>query len=164
MLFRSIAISGNWKIDGLRLSAPEIAGKWSIALLPKGPSGRRTALMGGRIVGVFSRSKLKEEAWEFIKFLFDPSTQKKLYEGALLMQDTYLPPNINTWDSLDMDAAFKLVLTEQARDAKGPPPVLNWDSSAKFVDEVIQKVILQNADPKKELEKARVHVERVLKK
>ncbi len=159
-----IAISGNWKIDGLRLSAPEIAGKWSIALLPKGPSGRRTAFIGGRMVGVFSQSKLKEEAWEFIKFLFEPSTQEKLYKGALLMQDTYLPPNIKAWDNLDMDTTFKLVLIEQARDAKGPPPVPNWDSSAKFIDEAIQKVVLQGADPKKELEKARARMEELLKR
>ncbi len=159
-----LAISGNWKIDGLRLSAPEIAGKWSIALLPKGPSGKRTAFIGGRILGIFAQSKNKKEAWEFIKFLFEPSVQQKLYEAAYLKEDTYLPPNVNAWDAIKMDPAFKAVLLGQARDAQGPPPVINWDSSAKYIDEAIQKVVLQGADPKKELESAKAKLERLLKK
>jgi ABC-type glycerol-3-phosphate transport system substrate-binding protein len=159
-----LAISGNWKIDGLRLSAPEIAGKWSIALLPKGPSGKRTAFIGGRILGIFSQSKNRKEAWEFMKFLFEPSVGTKLYRGAYLKQDTYLPPNMTTWASIEMDPAFKAVLIEQAKDAKGPPPVMSWDSGAKYIDEAIQKVILRNADPKQELGSAKVELERLLNK
>lgn len=159
-----IAISGNWKIDELRLSAPEIAGKWSIATLPKGPTGKKTAFIGGRIMGIFAQSRNKEAAWEFIKFLFSPEVQEKLYEAALTKQDTYLPPRIKTWDILKMDPNFKNVLVAQANDAKGPPSVTNWDSNAKYVDEAIQKVILQNADPKKELEVAKRELQRMLKK
>jgi ABC-type glycerol-3-phosphate transport system substrate-binding protein len=159
-----IAISGNWKIDGLRLNAPEIAGKWSIALLPKGPSGARTALIGGRVMGIFSRSKKRKESWEFIKFLFSPPIQKRLYEGALLRQDTYLPPNMSAWDSIEMGAAIKNVLVEQAMDAKGPPPVTNWDSSAKFIDEAIQKTVLQGSDPAASLASAKIELERMLKR
>jgi len=159
-----LAISGNWKIDGLRLSAPEIAGKWSIALLPKGPSGRRTALIGGRILGIFSQSKNQKAAWEFVKFLFEPATQEKLYRGAFLKQDTYLPPNVNAWDAIEMDPTFKIVLTEQARDAKGPPPVVGWDSCSKYIDEVIQKAVLQGVDPKTELARAQGILERYLRK
>ncbi|MDD5496796.1 MAG: extracellular solute-binding protein, partial [Candidatus Omnitrophica bacterium] len=159
-----IAISGNWKIDGLRLSAPEIAGKWAISTMPKGPSGKMTAFIGGRMMGIFSQSKNKQAAWEFIKFLFKPETQEKLYEAALTKQDTYLPPSLKTWDILKMDPQFKKVLVAQAKDSKGPPSVANWDANTKFVDEAIQKVILQNADPKKELEIAREGLTRALKK
>lgn len=150
-----IAISGNWNIDGLRLSAPEIAGKWSIATLPKGPSGKMTAFIGGRIIGIFEQSKHKKEAWEFIKYLFTTECQTKLYEAALTKQDTYLPPSITTWEALNMSPEFKKVLVAQANDAKGPPAVANWDAQTKYVDEAIQKVILLGADPKKELEIAK---------
>jgi len=159
-----IAISGNWKIDDLRLLAPEIAGKWSIATMPKGPAGKGTAFIGGRIMGVFSQSKNKQAAWEFIKFLFKPEIQARLYEAALIKQDTYLPPSVNGWNVLKMDPKLKDVLVAQANDAKGPPAVVNWDSCAKYVDEAIQKVILQKADAKKELEIAKTEMERFLKK
>lgn len=158
-----IAISGNWKIDGLRLSAPEIAGKWSIAALPAGPSGKRTAFIGGRIIGIFSQSKNKQAAWEFIKYLTSPESQKRLYEAALTKYDTYLPPSKKAWGLLEMDPKFKDVLIAQADDAKGPPPVANWDTNAKYVDEAIQKIVLQGADTQKELDTAKAHLDRALR-
>ncbi len=158
-----LAISGNWKIDALRLSAPEIQGKWSIALLPAGPSSRRTAFIGGRIMGVFNKSKHKKEAWEFIKFLFQPKTQVKLYETARANQDSYLPTNISTWDILPIEGEFKEVLKAQAQDAKGPPSVRGWDESTRFIEEAIQRVVLQQADVQKELSRTNHEMDKNIK-
>ncbi len=156
-----IAISGNWKIDELRILAPEIAGKWSIAMMPKGPSGKRTAFIGGRVMGIFEQSRYKKESWAFILYLSSPGTQKALYEAALIKQDTYLPPNKDTWAIIDMDPEFKKVLFAQAEDSKGPPAIANWDAYTRDIDNVIQRAVLQGVDPqaglsgvKKELERA----------
>jgi ABC-type glycerol-3-phosphate transport system substrate-binding protein len=159
-----LAISGNWKIISLTVGAPEIAGKWSISMLPKGPSGKRTAFMGGRILGVFSRSQMKNEAWEFIKFLFKPENQIKIYEDSLETEDAYLPPNMDTWRGLPMDRKFKTVLEQQARDAKGPPPVLGWDASTRHLNHAIQMVILRGVDAANELEKANKEMQAELDK
>lgn len=158
-----LAISGNWKVDSLRLSAPEIKGKWSIALLPAGPTGKRTAFLGGRIMGIFSKSKHKQEAWEFIKYLFEPQIQVRLYEAARQAQDSYLPSNINTWDILPMEKAFKQVLKSQAEDAQGPPSVLGWDESTRFIEEAIQKVVLQGKDAREELARIAREMDRQIK-
>ena len=155
-----LAISGNWKIDDLRLLAPEIAGKWSIATLPKGPFGKRTAFIGGRIVGIFSQSAHKEEAWTFIKYLSSPDIQKALYDASVAKQDAYLPPNRKTWDIIDMSPELKKVLVLQAEDSKGPPAIANWDSYTKAIDNAVQKVVLQGADPKVELAAAKKELER----
>ncbi len=149
-----MAISGNWKTISLTVGAPEIKGMWSIATLPKGPSGKGTAFIGGRMLGIFSRSPRKKEAWEFIKFLFQPENQIKIYQDSLETEDSYLPPNMDTWKDLPMDRSFKTVLERQAKDTKGPPPVLAWDSSTRFVDHAIQMVILKNADAATELKTA----------
>ena len=159
-----LAISGNWKIISLTLGAPEIRGRWGIAMLPEGPSGRRTAFIGGRIMGVFSRSTMKKEAFEFIKFLSRPDVQVRLYESSLETEDSYLPPNMDTWKVLAMDAKFKKVLERQARDAKGPPPVLGWDASTRFVNHAIQMVVLKNADAATELGKAAAEMQKELDK
>lgn len=159
-----IAISGNWKIDDLRVLAPEISGKWSIAMLPAGPTGKRTAFIGGRTMGIFSQSKHKEAAWQFIKYLFSPEIQAKLYESSLNRQDTYLPPSVKTWDILKMDPKLKIVFVEQAYDAKGSPAVANWDSASKYVDEAIQKIVLQNADTGKELKTAKERIQSMIKR
>ncbi|NQT33201.1 MAG: extracellular solute-binding protein [Candidatus Omnitrophica bacterium] len=149
-----IAISGNWKIISLTIGAPEIKGKWAISMLPKGPSGKRTAFIGGRIFGIFSKSTMKPEAWEFIKFLFKPENQVKMYESSLETEDAYLPPNMDAWKDLPMDKKYKRVLEDQAKDAQGPPPVLSWDASTRAVNHAIQMVILKNADAGAELKKA----------
>jgi len=146
-----IAISGNWKIDDLRLLAPEMSGRWAIAAMPKGPSGKRTTFIGGRVIGIFSQSAHKEEAWAFIKYLSSPDTQKALYAAAFAKQDAYLPPNRKAWDIIDMDPALKKVLVLQAEDSKGPPAIANWDSYTKGIDNAIQKTVLQGADPSIEL-------------
>ncbi|MGB2601606.1 MAG: extracellular solute-binding protein [Candidatus Omnitrophota bacterium] len=157
-----LAISGNWKIISLTVGAPELKGKWSIAMLPKGPTGKRTAFIGGRILSIFSRSKMKSESWAFIKFLFRPENQVKIYEASLETDDAYLPPNMDTWNALPMDPAFKRVLVQQAKDAKGPPPVLAWDSSTRFVNHAIQMVVLKGADPSEELKKATLQMQKEL--
>ena len=157
-----LAISGNWKIVSLNAGAPEIKGKWAISMLPAGPTGKRTALIGGRVLGIFSRSKMKKEAWEFMKFLFLPENQQEIYIDSLETEDSYLPPNMESWKGLDMDKTFKDVLKDQAKDAKGPPPVLAWDSSTRFIDYAIQMVILKDADPGEELKKASLQMQKEL--
>ena len=159
-----IAISGNWKIVSLTIGAPEIDGKWAVATLPKGPSGKNTAFIGGRIMGIFSQSEMKKEAWQFIKFLFEPKNQVKLYEKAWETEDAYLPPNINTWEFLPMKESFKKVLKKQASDTRGPPPVLSWDVSTRFIDQAIQRVVLTNKDAKAALLQATRLINRELEK
>lgn len=148
-----LAISGNWKSVSLATGVPEIAGRWSIGLLPQGPAGRRTAFLGGRIISIFANSKQQDLAWKFVRYLFEPDVQVKLYQSAYETQDAYLPPNIAAWESLPMDAAMKSVLQEQAKDAKGPPAIPGWNESTHMLEAAIQRVIFQGANPKEELAK-----------
>ncbi|MDD5439192.1 MAG: extracellular solute-binding protein [Candidatus Omnitrophica bacterium] len=160
-----ICISGNWKIIGLTVGAPEIKGKWSIAKLPRGPSGNSTAFIGGRTMGIFSLSKNKDKAWQFIKYLYRPESQAFLYSGSVATQDAYLPPNMDSWSQLrDMDEDVKRVLIAQALEAKGPPPVLGWDSTTRFVDQAVQKIILEDAVIEDELTALEQYMNQDLKK
>lgn len=158
-----ICISGNWKVTSLLAVAPEIKGKWAISPLPAGPTGKRTAFIGGRVMGIFSRSKFKKESWEFIKYLSRSDIQVKLYEAATKTFDTYLPPNIETWEILPMELDFKEALRSQALDAKGPPSVLGWDDSTRFIDVAIQQVVLRGKDSKDVLEEANKELNRRIK-
>lgn len=157
-----LAISGNWQTISLQLGAPEIEGKWSIATLPAGPSGKRTTFIGGRILSIFSRSGMQEEAWEFIKFLSKPENQLEIYEDSLDTEDAYLPPMIETWEMLPLEEELKEVLMEQAQDAKGPPAVRSWDSSTRHVNYAVQKVILRDSDSAEELRRANKEIQREL--
>jgi len=146
-----LAISGNWKIVSLTIGVPEIAGKWAIGLLPQGPRGKRTAFLGGRIMGIFARSAHQAQAWRFLRYLFEPKVQKRIYEAGLETQDAYLPPNMESWEALPMEEGMKAVLKQQAQEAKGPPAVPGWTETTNVIEAAIQRVILQDADPASEL-------------
>ena len=158
-----LAISGNWKIISLATGAPEIADKWAVAPLPKGPSGKRTAFLGGRTACIFARSSHAPEAWAFLQYLFEPSAQRKLYEDGLASYDAYLPPNVASWDQLPMDPKMKAILQQQAQEAKGPPAVIGWTETTNALESAIQSVILKDADPKAELAVANEAVSRNIK-
>jgi ABC-type glycerol-3-phosphate transport system substrate-binding protein len=159
-----LVLSGNWKMISLMIGVPEIAGKWSIGLLPKGPSGKRTAFLGGRIMGIFSRSKHRDEAWQFIRYLFEPSVQQQLFEAGEATQDAYLPPNVESWGSLKLDPAMKTVLRQQAQEAKGPPAVVGWTESTHLLEAAIQRVILQRTDPRQEFRRLDEEMDTAIKK
>ncbi len=158
-----LVLSGNWKIVGLTVSAPDIAGKWSIAALPKGPTGRATAFLGGRTMAIFARPNKHEQAWQFVRYLYEPAVQLQLYEKGVKTQDAYLPPNIQTWDQLPMDPVMKAVLKQQASEGKGPPAAVGWTETTNVLESAIQEVILQGADPTVELHKVNEAMEHSLK-
>lgn len=157
-----LAISGNWKIISLLKGAPEIAGQWAIGLLPRGPSGQRTAFLGGRTICVFAGSGHQAQAWQFLRYLFEPAAHRALYEEGLATYDAYLPPNMESWDALPMDPSMKAILQQQAHEAKGPPAVIGWTESTHVLETAIQRVILEDADPQSELKAATVALNRNL--
>lgn len=142
-----LGLSGNWLLNSLPVDAPELAGKWDVATLPAGPSGKHTAFIGGRSVGVFGASPMKAQAWAFIKFLNRPDVQKVVYEEIAKSHNIYMPPNVATWDLLPLTAGLKKTLLAQIKEAKAPPAVLGWNDSTRFVVEAIQKTIVEGASP-----------------
>lgn len=148
-----LGMCGNWLINSFPYEMPELEGKWSIALLPKGPSGKRTSFIGGRVIGIFKNSKNVDKAFEFIKFLSKPEIQKEIYIEVAKTKNIYLPPNISIWEELPIKEEFRKIMFEQIKEAKGPPAVLGWDDSTKYVVEAIQNVIIGNKPAQEELEK-----------
>jgi ABC-type glycerol-3-phosphate transport system substrate-binding protein len=146
-----LGMGGSWLVNSIAVDAPELQGKWAVASLPAGPSGKPTAFIGGRSMGIFSNSKLKEEAWKFIKYLSEKETQKKIYETVAASHNIYMPPNVQAWDILPMEENLKNALRAQALEAQAPPSILGWDDSTRFIVEAIQKVILQGEDAQKVL-------------
>ncbi len=156
-----LGIGGNWIITYLETGAQDIAGKWDIAMLP-GKNGKRTAFIGGRIMGIFKDTNYPELSWELIRYLNQPNIQKEMYEINYKNNQIYLPPNMLTWSSLSMKPAFRNVIMKQAMDAQAPPAVPSWTNCEKFVNESLQRIIITRADPVRELKKADAKMEREL--
>jgi len=158
-----LVMCGNWLINSFPAEMPELEGKWSIALLPKGPSGKRTSFIGGRVIGIFKTSKNVDKAFKFIKFLMKPEIQIEIYNEIAKSKNIYLPPNIDVWKNLPIQEEFKKILFEQIKEAKGPPSVLGWDDSTKYVVESIQNVVVLGSEPQQELQKLNKKLNELIK-
>lgn len=70
-------------------SDAELDAQWGVTPLPAGPTGKPFAFDSGHNLGLFSDSKHKKEAWEFIDFL---ATSPWAVENYTLKYETSLPP------------------------------------------------------------------------
>ncbi|MEA4884876.1 MAG: extracellular solute-binding protein [Clostridia bacterium] len=143
-----IGISGLWVAGYLDQGFPEMKGKWSIAMMPAGPSGRRTTFLGGEQIAMFKKTKNPEAAWKLIKYLMSPEAQVAYYK-AMLKDSLLLPSNLKAWEEIELpDPSLKDALYRQLKDSRGPDvTVLSFRAAQRYIDEAIQKIIVNGADP-----------------
>jgi len=104
----------------LKSAAPEIAGRWGLALLPgqadaDGKVQRWTSGLSSTAF-LFGDTALAEESWAFMKWWLSASTQS---DFAYLLQSTFgptymwLPANLAAIDEMPVEAADRAVIREQ---------------------------------------------------
>lgn len=64
--------------DSIRLTAPEVAGKWDIAPWPKADDGKAYNIMGGTAYVIFRKSQKKREAMEWLKYTNSMDAQRTM--------------------------------------------------------------------------------------
>ena len=133
----SFYISGPWQIGEFRRRLPdELQGAWATAPLP-GPQGPGASIAGGSSLGVFRRSKRKDEAWALVEFLSRPATQQRF--RALTGN---LPPRRSAWSepALMADAPSQ-AFRDQLERVKPVPQVPEWERIATDLRLVLEKVV-----------------------
>jgi multiple sugar transport system substrate-binding protein len=58
--------------------------KWDMAVIPKGPGGKRGFAEGGSGYGILSTCKNKKAAWELVKYLAGPEGQDRMAGSGLV--------------------------------------------------------------------------------
>ncbi len=109
----------------IRLTAPEIEGKWDIAPWPKADQGSPSNVMGGTAYVIFRKSKLKREAMQWLMYLNSLEIQDRIIfdrenrgeESALSvspLKDVWGPENAKFWQepSLMKDHRIREVITQ----------------------------------------------------
>lgn len=133
----SMFISGPWMIDIIRKQAPELEGKWGVALLPG--KKNKTSFIGGSHLVIFKGSKNKDIAWKFIEFMSDPDNQLKWFELA-----GGLPSNCKAWKSgYFSDKPLIEVFGEQLLHTKSPPNIPQWEEIASKIQQRMEEYILE---------------------
>ena len=156
-----LGISGFNTYMMLLNSAPEIAGVWGVAPYPgyKDQNGKvNRYISGAQSTGViFSSSKNKEGAWEFLKWWTSTDIQKNF---ADTLQLTY--GNEYMWNTSNLEAFKKLPLNEEHKAAIFE--MMNWIvevprvpgtyMTQRSLSNALNNVILDGNNIRKELNKA----------
>lgn len=95
--------TGNWVLSTLGKTCDF---DWQTSVLPEGPKGRAT-LVNGIGQSVYSGSKNKEAAWEFVKWLGSDKNQEIMGNTGVVFpsKNTYWDNYINYWSEQGVDAS-----------------------------------------------------------
>jgi multiple sugar transport system substrate-binding protein len=141
-----------------------------ISVLPAGPSGMSTASMSGLFYSInpsISKEK-RDAAWEYIKFMCNRENTIKMYKDLAEANVKYpsipMYTDINIRDYMDAPLSWVKVLNESAKVAREEYPLV--EDIRPYLVKAIQAVLVnKDADPKTELNKVAVDIEReVIKK
>ncbi|MBF0543099.1 MAG: extracellular solute-binding protein [Candidatus Riflebacteria bacterium] len=133
--FYPIMLSGPWMASDLEIRNPGLEGHWKTAVLPKNKT--RTSFIGGSNLVIFKRTKHPAEAWKFIQFMSEPSSQALWYKLA-----KNLPANRLAWDIQPLASNTNLLpFKQQFEDTCFPPAIPEWEHVAAnfcgFLEEYI---------------------------
>ena len=149
-----IIIDGDWIGPTLLSQAPEITGQWAVATLPKGPVSH-SGLIGGRNMGIFTASKHKKEAMQFLGYLTSPKVQKRIFDVIMAKAGgVMLSPNVKAWDILGLDKNYTRILKTQLDASKSPRFVIGGDESYQYLNDALNEIILKGDDFDKAIKKA----------
>jgi len=141
--YKSMTITGPWSIQVINDLAPEIKGKWNVALLPVGPKNR-TSFMGGSHLVVLKSAKNLEGAMRFANFLVQPENQLKFF-GLV----NALPSSLAAWElesPLKNDPVYA-VFGEQLKDAVPAPTVGPWENILLVMNNALERISIGGENP-----------------
>lgn len=153
--------SGTWLLSRMEMVHPGLVGKWAAAPLPAGPTGRRTAVLGGTVLAITRFSPNRALALDFMRTVYQPDVTRRMAEAALAYGGMWLPSGRQ-----DQIASLPLphrdALLAQLADAEGPPACPAWIRQDYLVTRAVQRAVLAGADPQTELKRAAATMNRTL--
>ncbi|MGG1634522.1 ABC transporter substrate-binding protein [Paenibacillus sp. FSL A5-0031] len=151
-------ISGPWMIKLINDQAPELAGKWATAVLPK--KENNLSSLGGSNLSIFQHTTHKEEALKFLAYMSKPETQLKWLELT-----NSLPSTKKAWENeaLTKDPNVK-VIGEQLNSSEPMPLIKPWEEIAQNVLSTFERIYRGKSEIKKELDSFNAKAEQILNK
>ena len=128
----------------LYAAAPEIAGRWSVALVPASENGNRTIAGAGTGCGIINKSENKEEAWEFLKWWTSAETQTRYnnnVESLLGMIGRTTTANVEAFQNLAWDKEHLEVMEQQRLQVREVPEVPGSYYLSRAIDQAFWTVV-----------------------
>jgi multiple sugar transport system substrate-binding protein len=135
-----MVISGPYLAASIKSSAPQLSGKWNVALLPKKVSG--TSYYAGSNMGVFATSKHVAASLKLLDYLAQTSTQLSWFKSANELPSTKAAM---ADPSLASDPMVK-TYTDQLQDARPLPLAPKWDKISQALLDALNGIVLKGKD------------------
>lgn len=141
----------------LKEAAPEIDGRWRIALVPgteENGQVNHTVSGSGTGCGIMSSSEYKEEAWEFLKWWTDADTQKRYnnnVESILGSVARTTTATLEAFEGMAWDPEDLPILLKQRENIMEIPEVAGSYYVSRAVDQAFWSVINGEETPKDSL-------------
>ena len=133
-------ISGPYLAASIKSQAPNLAGKWNVAPLPKDQAG--TSIFAGSNMGIWYKSKHVDASLALLDYLAKTSPQLAWYKAANELPTTKAALGD---PSLASDPTVK-VYVDQLNDAKLLPVVPNWGKMNQAMLDALNSIALKGAD------------------
>ncbi|BCJ64092.1 sugar ABC transporter substrate-binding protein [Polymorphospora rubra] len=134
-------VSGPYMATLLGNQAPELAGKWAVAPMPKDRTG--TSLMAGSNLAIFSESEKADESVQLMAYLSRKQTQEQWFQAT-----NDLPARQDSLEALGSGGDANLaVYYRQMSDAKIVPQIKAWGAVAPEMVRLMQQVCVGDNQP-----------------
>ncbi|KQW44903.1 MULTISPECIES: extracellular solute-binding protein [unclassified Roseateles] len=153
--------SGTWLLSRMDMVHKSLVGKWAAAPLPTGPTGKRTAVLGGTVLAITRFSPNRALALDFMRTVYQPEVTRRMAEAALQHGGMWLPSGRQD-QIASLPLPFREALLTQLADAEGPPPCPAWMRQDYIVTRAVQRVVLAGGDAQTELSRAAAVMNRAL--
>ncbi len=156
-----IQIGATFDYATLQVAAPDLKGKWEMAMVPGTPQAdgslNRSAYIGTMGIMVFEKSQDVKASWEWVKWFLSEETQSLVANEIMtrIPGGIFLPANHKALLNLNIPSSHKQVLVDQGMVGKAPAYALSPESVTKrFLENALSAAVLMNADPEKTIKDA----------
>jgi multiple sugar transport system substrate-binding protein len=135
-----MVISGPYLAASITSAAPQLTGKWNVALLPRGQAG--TSLFAGSNMGIWAKSKHVAASLRLLDYLAKPAAQLNWFKAA---NELPTAKSALADSTLTSDGMVK-IYTDQLQDAKLLPLVPKWDKISQALLDSLNSIVLKGSD------------------
>ncbi len=166
-----IGVEGTSMYLQLLSAAPELTGKWGIALLPghkraDGTIDRSAAGLSGETAVIFSQSTHPDEAWEFLKWWTEEEVQVTFgqqIESVLGTAARWNSANIAAFSKAPWNRRHLSVFAEQMQQLRDMPTLPGSYMNTRHLENLWNRIVLEKVSVRDSLEQAVEDIDRELR-
>ncbi len=145
----------------IKEAAPEIDGKWDIALLPgieqEDGAIRRDDFVTGTALMIFKSTKMANEVWQFADWYTSSAIQKNyadMLQASIGSSAQWFSANREAFSLLSWTEKERKIVTEQLELVQGMPTVVGGYITARNLENARVRTVIQGMNYRESIEKA----------